>query len=152
MPRTPASGISPGRSTPASATGVTRNVTVELAYRYIDLGDAQSGDLIGYDGTNNFYGSTEFEHLTSQDIKLGLRFNFDGFESFGRSASYYAPPPVYAPAPVYAPPPPRLCARAGLPAAATTQQGLGVRQRFDAKGACVKRFARGNTVNGATVW
>jgi len=89
---------------------VTKNVTIELAYRYLDLGSASSGDLIGYDGTNNIYNPTEFRHLTSQDLKLGLRFNFDAFET--RSPTYYAPapvyqapPPVYQPAPVYVQPP-----------------------------------------------
>ena len=64
---------------------VWRNVTLELAYRYIDLGNAQSGDLVAFDGTNNFYNPMEFHHLTSQDIRLGVRFNLGGYD--------YAPPP-----------------------------------------------------------
>jgi opacity protein-like surface antigen len=64
---------------------VWRNVTLELAYRYIDLGNAQSGDLAAFDGTNNFYNPMEFHHLTSQDIRLGVRFNLGGYD--------YAPPP-----------------------------------------------------------
>jgi len=64
---------------------VYRNVTLELAYRYIDLGNAQSGDLIAFDGTNNFNNPMEFHHLTSQDIRLGVRFNLGGYE--------YLPPP-----------------------------------------------------------
>jgi opacity protein-like surface antigen len=63
-----------------------RNVTVELAYRYIDLGNAQSGDLVRFDGTNNFYNPMEFHRLTSQDVKLGVRFNFGGYD--------YPPPPL----------------------------------------------------------
>jgi opacity protein-like surface antigen len=88
---------------------VTKNFTVELAYRYVNLGDAVTGDLIKYDGGNDYYNPTTFNHLTSHDIKLGLRFNFDGFGS--GPSSYYAPAPVvyqpqvYQPAPVYAPPP-----------------------------------------------
>jgi opacity protein-like surface antigen len=88
---------------------VSKNFTIELAYRYVDLGNAQSGDLYDYFGTNNINNPMEFNHLTSHDIKLGLRFNFDGFGS--SSSSYYAPAPVvyqpqvYQPAPVYAPPP-----------------------------------------------
>jgi opacity protein-like surface antigen len=81
---------------------VTKNFTVELAYRYVDLGDAQSGDIYTYTGVNNINNPMEFKHLTSHDIKLGLRFNFDGFGS--SSPSYYAPQPVYQ-APVYQPPP-----------------------------------------------
>jgi opacity protein-like surface antigen len=57
-----------------------RNVTLELAYRYIDLGNAQSGDLIAFTGANNFYNPMEFHHLTSQDVKFGVRFNFGGYE------------------------------------------------------------------------
>ena len=57
-----------------------RNVTLELAYRYIDLGNAQSGDLIGFTGANNFYNPMEFHHLSSQDVKFGVRFNFGGYE------------------------------------------------------------------------
>jgi opacity protein-like surface antigen len=52
---------------------VTRNVALELAYRYIDLGNAKSGDLIAFDGTNNFNNPMEFNHLTSHDLKLGVR-------------------------------------------------------------------------------
>ena len=33
---------------------VTKNFTAELAYRYVNLGDFQSGDLIGYNGINNY--------------------------------------------------------------------------------------------------
>lgn len=81
---------------------VTKNFTVELAYRYVDLGDAESGDLYTYLGTNNIVNPMEFHRLTSHDIKLGLRFNLDGFDLFSRPAHYYAPPP-----PVYQPPPPQ---------------------------------------------
>ena len=83
---------------------VTKNVTIEFAYRYIDLGDARSGDMIGYDGSNGSgYNPYEFHHLTSHDLKLGLRFNFDAFEQ--RPTTYYAPPPIYQAPPVYQPAP-----------------------------------------------
>jgi opacity protein-like surface antigen len=52
---------------------VTPNFTVELAYRYLDLGEAQSGDLIGYNGANSSYNPMKFKDLTSQDVKIGLR-------------------------------------------------------------------------------
>lgn len=64
---------------------VWRNVTLELSYRYIDLGNAQSGDLARFDGTNLFYNPMEFHHLTSQDVRLGVRFNLGGYD--------YQPPP-----------------------------------------------------------
>jgi opacity protein-like surface antigen len=72
---------------------VTPNFTLELAYRYIDLGNARSGDLIGFNGTNNIYNPTEFRHLTSNDVKLGLRFNLDGLYESVRPLQYYSPPP-----------------------------------------------------------
>jgi len=40
---------------------------------YISLGDAQSGDLISYDGTNNLNNPEKFKTLTSQDFKIGVR-------------------------------------------------------------------------------
>lgn len=80
---------------------VTKNLTLELAYRYIDLGNAESGNITNYTGTVG--GPYEFHHLTSHDLKLGLRFNFDAFEQ--RPTTYYAPPPVYQAPPVYQPAP-----------------------------------------------
>lgn len=53
---------------------VNRNVTVELAYRYLDLGDGRSGDIQTFDGTNAINNPMEFRGLTSHDIKLGVRF------------------------------------------------------------------------------
>jgi opacity protein-like surface antigen len=82
---------------------VTKNFTVEFAYRYVDLGNAESGDLYTYLGGNAINNPMEFKHLTSHDFKLGLRFNFDAFES--RPVTYYAPPPVYQAPPVYQPAP-----------------------------------------------
>ena len=72
---------------------LSQNVTLELAYRYIDLGKARSGDVIAFDGTNNFFNPMEFNHLTSNDVKLGLRFNFGGDD-------FYRPHPVYVPPPL----------------------------------------------------
>lgn len=85
---------------------VTPNVTIELAYRYLDLGNAATGTGHSYDGVYTF-APFEFNRLTSQDIKLGVRFNFDtGAET---APTYYEPPPpryLYRPPPpVYAPPP-----------------------------------------------
>lgn len=90
---------------------VTKNFTVELAYRYVDLGDAESGDIYNYLGGNSINNPMQFEHLTSHDVKLGLRVNFDAFNGYEHRPAYYAPPPpVYTPPPVYQPayPPPPL--------------------------------------------
>jgi opacity protein-like surface antigen len=72
---------------------LSQNVTLELAYRYIDLGKARSGDLVAFDGTNNINNPMEFNHLTSNDVKLGLRFNFGG-DDFYRPRPVYVPPPL----------------------------------------------------------
>jgi opacity protein-like surface antigen len=51
---------------------VAPGFTVELAYRYLDLGKAQTDDLVSFDGQQNL-GPMHFRDLTSQDVKLGLR-------------------------------------------------------------------------------
>jgi len=63
---------------------VTPNFTVELAYRYLDMGDGLTGDLRSFDGTNNINNPTTFKNITSHDLKLGLRWDLSS-------------PPVYAP-------------------------------------------------------
>ena len=64
---------------------VTPNFTVELAYRYLDMGDGLTGDLRTFDGTNNLVNPTTFKSLTSHDLKLGVRWNLE-------SPQVYAPP------------------------------------------------------------
>jgi opacity protein-like surface antigen len=66
----------------------TPNLTLELAYRFIDLGDAQSGWFHNVIPANSVApGPFQFKDLTSHDVKLGVRWMLD------------APPP---------PPPPLL--------------------------------------------
>ncbi len=86
---------------------VTPNFSVELAYRYLNLGKAETGTGQSFDGSNANGRPFTFDKLVSHDIMLGLRFNFDSVETFSRPAPvYYAPPPVYAPPPpVYMQPP-----------------------------------------------
>jgi len=55
---------------------VTPAVTLELAYRYLDMGDGESGDIIAFDGTNLFDNPMEFQDITSHDLKLGVRYTF----------------------------------------------------------------------------
>jgi opacity protein-like surface antigen len=64
---------------------VSPNLTFELAYRYLDMGDGLTGDLRTFDGTNNVNNPTTFKHITSQDLKLGMRWQFE-------SAPVYQPP------------------------------------------------------------
>jgi opacity protein-like surface antigen len=51
---------------------VTPQLTLELAYRYIDLGDALTGVAGSWDGLGAT-GYQEFNHLTSHDLKFGIR-------------------------------------------------------------------------------
>jgi opacity protein-like surface antigen len=54
---------------------VTPNFTVELAYRYLDMGDGLTGDLRTFDGTNNISNPMTFKNITSHDLKLGVRWD-----------------------------------------------------------------------------
>lgn len=56
---------------------VSPNFTVELAYRYLDMGDGLTGDLRTFNGVNTVYNPTTFKNITSHDLKLGVRWNFD---------------------------------------------------------------------------
>ena len=85
---------------------VSKNFAIELAYRYVNLGSARSGDLVTYTGVNNVNNPMEFKSLTSHDIRLGLRMNFDAFTSRGYSPVVYSPPPQPSPVSVYAQAPP----------------------------------------------
>jgi opacity protein-like surface antigen len=63
---------------------VTPNVSIELAYRYISLGNGTTGPTRSFDG---FTVADPFvlKNITSNDVKLGVRWNFE-------SAPVYAPP------------------------------------------------------------
>jgi opacity protein-like surface antigen len=63
---------------------VSPNFTVELAYRYLDMGNGLTGDLRTFDGTNAIVNPTTFKNITSHDLKLGVRWDLSN-------------PPVYAP-------------------------------------------------------
>lgn len=52
---------------------VTNNLTIELAYRYLDMGTAVHGYGQSYDGTNAGLSSFQYRDLTSHDVRLGLR-------------------------------------------------------------------------------
>jgi opacity protein-like surface antigen len=66
---------------------VSPSFTVELAYRYLDMGDGLTGDLRTFDGTNNINNPTTFRNITSHDLKLGVRWDLT-------SPQVYAPPLV----------------------------------------------------------
>lgn len=111
-----------------AAYNVTRNFAVELSYRYLNLGDGMTGDIINLDGSNQFNNPMTVKDITSHDVRLGVRWTCcDDNTAPTRRPVAYAPPPVYsqplpqpqvlqmpqtyAPPPVYtqpqyAPPPP----------------------------------------------
>ena len=63
---------------------VTPNFTVELAYRYLDMGDGLTGDLRTFDGTNNIINPMTFKNITSHDLKLGVRWDLTARRSTRR--------------------------------------------------------------------
>lgn len=82
---------------------ISKNFTAELSYRYVNLGDFQSGDIIAYNGTNNVNNPLVFKDVTSQDVRLSLRWALGASDYAPLAAPMYAPPP---PPPAYMPPPP----------------------------------------------
>jgi opacity protein-like surface antigen len=66
------------------AYNVSPNFTVQLAYRYVNMGDGLTGDLRSFDGTNSTVNPTTFKNISSHDLMLGVRWNLDN-------------PPMYEP-------------------------------------------------------
>ena len=62
-------------------------MTIEMAYSYINMGDGITGRLKAFDGIDNIVNPMTFKNITSQDVKLGVRWQLDN-------------PPVYAPPPL----------------------------------------------------
>ncbi|TKT75353.1 outer membrane beta-barrel protein [Aquamicrobium sp. LC103] len=54
----------------------TERMTIDLGYSFLNLGDAKSGDIVAYDGTNNVDNPMHFRDITSHDFKLGVRYSF----------------------------------------------------------------------------
>ncbi|GGE39190.1 hypothetical protein GCM10007276_15630 [Agaricicola taiwanensis] len=57
---------------------LTQNWTLDLGYRYLNLGDGRTGDIINFDGTNAVYNPLEFKDVSSHDFMIGLRYRFGG--------------------------------------------------------------------------
>ncbi|OAF05026.1 cell envelope biogenesis protein OmpA [Bradyrhizobium centrolobii] len=67
---------------------ISPNVTLELGYSYVNLGDAVTGELVNKDGVGAGQNHVmTFKDITSHDLKLGVRWNLD-------SPPVYAPPPL----------------------------------------------------------
>ena len=56
------------------AYAVSPNFSIEFAYRYLNLGDARTGTLVGFDGT--LTPPTRFHNIDSHDFKVGFRYLF----------------------------------------------------------------------------
>jgi opacity protein-like surface antigen len=57
---------------------VTPSVTLELAYSFVDLGPGLTGPTFSFDQvTNTTHAPFRFNDLTSHDLTLGVRWNFD---------------------------------------------------------------------------
>lgn len=54
------------------AYDVNQSVTLDLSYRYADLGDARSGTVRAFDGSSS-YASVDIDDITSHDVMLGVR-------------------------------------------------------------------------------
>ncbi len=67
---------------------VSPSVTLEVAYRYVDLGDGITGDIRTYQGVNSVYNPMTFKDITSHDLKFGVRWDLDS------PAPAYMPPLV----------------------------------------------------------
>jgi len=54
------------------AYDVNPSVTLDLSYRYTDLGDARSGTVTAYDNSSSYAG-LDINDITSHDLMLGVR-------------------------------------------------------------------------------
>lgn len=72
---------------------VNKNLTLEVGYRYLNLGDAQSGRIQNAFLTES-YGPLKAKDIQSHDIRIGMRWNF------GDPDCCAAPAPVAYQAPV----------------------------------------------------
>ena len=59
------------------AYDVTPNFTVDLSYRYLDMGDAKSGRVRAFDNSTTNSGFF-IDDITSQDVMLGVHYKFGG--------------------------------------------------------------------------
>jgi opacity protein-like surface antigen len=54
---------------------VSPSFTVELAYRYLNLGDGRTGTVYNYAGQCGSCEAMTFKNIDSHDVKLGLRWS-----------------------------------------------------------------------------
>ncbi|SFN61463.1 Opacity protein [Bradyrhizobium sp. Ghvi] len=66
---------------------VNPNLTLELAYSYVNLGDGITGPAYAFDGSGGGH-PFKVKDITSHDVKLGVRWNLDS------PPAYMPPPPL----------------------------------------------------------
>ncbi|MGQ4273456.1 outer membrane protein [Terrihabitans sp. B22-R8] len=59
------------------AFDVSRNWTFEVAYRYLNLGDASTDNLLTPDGVDFQFNPYNFDNIDSHDVKVAVRYQFN---------------------------------------------------------------------------
>jgi opacity protein-like surface antigen len=72
---------------------VNKNLTLEFGYRYLNLGDAQSGRLVNA-FTGQIQGPLKAKDIDSHDFRIGMRWNFGSPDCCGPQEVAYQPPVV----------------------------------------------------------
>lgn len=67
---------------------VNDRVTLDLGYRYLSIGDAETGDVIPYAGANTPNTPIRFEGITSHDVTFGFRYALGPVGGSGHSTGY----------------------------------------------------------------
>jgi opacity protein-like surface antigen len=52
---------------------VSNNLALEFSYRYAHLGDGITGDVVTFNGVNDFNNPTTFKNINSHDLRFGVR-------------------------------------------------------------------------------
>ena len=72
---------------------VNKNLTLEFGYRYLNLGDAQSGRIVNaFNG--QVYAPLKAKDIDSHDFRIGMRWNFGSPDCCGPQEVAYQPPVV----------------------------------------------------------
>lgn len=67
---------------------VSDQLTLDFGYRYLHLGDAASGEVYLFNGTNPNVNPMGFNGLSSHDFTLGFRWNLGSFETSAHGTGY----------------------------------------------------------------
>ncbi len=67
----------------------TENLTIDLGYSFVSLGDAKTGILTATPGGCTFCAPMTFKNIYSHDFKLGVRYSFDMPKYFGPAVVKY---------------------------------------------------------------